>query len=88
LNFGIVNSVTKVNSPEEAIGTVISGGSINENVVAAERAVDGILRALDKAIEYAETAALQYGDKMANDYLVILRQRKRQIELIKQQREQ
>lgn len=42
----------------------------------------------DKAIEYAETAALQYGDKMANDYLVILRQRKRQVELIKQQREQ
>jgi hypothetical protein len=29
-----------------------------------------------------------FGDKMANDYLVILGQRKRQIELIKQQREQ
>jgi hypothetical protein len=29
-----------------------------------------------------------FGDKMANDYLVILRQRKRQIELIKKQREQ
>lgn len=49
LNFGIVNSVTKVNSPEEAIGTVISGGSINGNVVAAERAVDRILRALDNS---------------------------------------
>jgi tetratricopeptide (TPR) repeat protein len=38
---------------------------------------------IDKAIEYAERAALEYGDKMANDYLVILRERKRQLEQIK-----
>jgi hypothetical protein len=35
---------------------------------------------VDKAIEYAETAALEYGDKMANDYLVKLRKRKAQLE--------
>ena len=37
---------------------------------------------VDKAIEYAETAALEYGDKLANEYLVQLRKRKRQIELL------
>ena len=47
--FAIVNNVTRANSPEQAVGTVISGGSINGNVVAGERAVDGILRALDNS---------------------------------------
>lgn len=47
--FGVVNSVTRANSPEEVIGTVISGGSIHGNVVAAERAVDGIYRGLENS---------------------------------------
>lgn len=47
--FGVVNTVTRANSPEEVIGTVISGGSINGNVVAAERAVDGIYRGLENS---------------------------------------
>lgn len=47
--FAVVNSVTKANSPEQVVGTVLSGGSINGNVVAGERAVDGILRALDNS---------------------------------------
>ena len=40
---------------------------------------------LDEAIQHAETAALEYGNKMANDYLVTLRQRKRQVEILKNQ---
>lgn len=47
--FGVINSVTKVNSPEQAIGTVISGGSINGNVEAAGRAVEGIFRGLSNS---------------------------------------
>lgn len=47
--FGVVNSVTRANSPEEVIGTVIAGGSLNGNVIAAERAVDGIYRGLSNS---------------------------------------
>ncbi len=47
--LGVVNSVTRANSPEEVIGTVIAGGSLNGNVVAAERAVDGIFRGLNNS---------------------------------------
>lgn len=35
---------------------------------------------IDKAIEYAEIAALEYGVKLANDYLVTLKNRKFQLE--------
>lgn len=42
---------------------------------------------LEEAIKHAETAALEYGVKMANDYLVKLRKRQRQMEIIKQQQE-
>lgn len=40
---------------------------------------------LDNAIQYAETAALEYGDKLANEYLSTLRQRKRQMEILRNQ---
>lgn len=47
--FGVMNSVTRVNSPEQAIGTVLSGGSINGNVEAAARAVEGVYRGLNNS---------------------------------------
>lgn len=47
--FGVMNSVTRANSPEQAIGTVLSGGSINGNVEAAARAVEGIYRGLNNS---------------------------------------
>jgi catechol 2,3-dioxygenase-like lactoylglutathione lyase family enzyme len=40
---------------------------------------------LEEAIKHAEIAALEYGVKMANDYLVTLRQRQRKLEIIDQQ---
>ena len=40
---------------------------------------------IDEAIKNAEIAALEYGDKMANEYLVQLRKRKRQIDAINAQ---
>lgn len=40
---------------------------------------------IDEAIKYAEISALEYGNKLANDYLVQLRKRKRQIDKINAQ---
>ena len=49
-SFGIVNSVNDENSPEQKIaGAVLGNAQINGNVEAAERAVQGALRALDKS---------------------------------------
>ena len=48
--FGIVNNINTVNSPEQKIAGVILGtAQINGNVEAAERAVEGTLRALEKS---------------------------------------
>jgi tetratricopeptide (TPR) repeat protein len=49
LQFGVINSVTKANSPEQVIGTVLSGGSVNGNVEVAARAVEGIFRGLNNS---------------------------------------
>lgn len=50
-NFGVVNNVTRANSPEEVAGNILSGQTINGNVIAAERAMDGIFRALDNSAD-------------------------------------
>jgi hypothetical protein len=48
--YGIINNVDQENSPEKKIAGIILGTeSINGNVEAAERAVDGALRALEKS---------------------------------------
>jgi hypothetical protein len=49
VQFGVVNSVTRANSPEQVIGTVLGGGSINGNVEAAARAVEGVFRGLNNS---------------------------------------
>ncbi len=46
-NLAIVNNINKANSPEEVIGTILSGEPFNGNVVASKTAVDGTLRALE-----------------------------------------
>jgi hypothetical protein len=49
-NYGIINNVDQENSPEKKIAGILLGTeSINGNVEAAERAVDGTLRALEKS---------------------------------------
>lgn len=49
-SFGIINNVDQENSPEKKIAGIILGTeSINGNVEAAERAVDGTLRALENS---------------------------------------
>lgn len=44
--IGVINNVTRDNSPEEVIATMMGSQQLNGNVAAAERAVDGVLRAL------------------------------------------
>lgn len=44
--IGVINNVTQENSPEKVITAILGSQSLNGNVVAAERAVDGVLRAL------------------------------------------
>lgn len=49
-SFGIVNAVNEENSPEQKIaGAVLGTAQINGNVEAANRAVEGALRALGKS---------------------------------------
>lgn len=49
-SFGIVNTVNEENSPEQKIAGVILGtAQINGNIEAADRAVEGALRALGKS---------------------------------------
>ncbi|MCR9173423.1 MAG: DUF6340 family protein [bacterium] len=44
--IGVINNVTEANSPEKPIAAIINSKELNGNVAAAERAVDGVLRAL------------------------------------------
>lgn len=44
--IGIINNVTKENSPEKVISSMLGTEQLNGNVVAAERATDGVLRSL------------------------------------------
>ncbi len=45
-NFGIINNVNNDNSPEKIISVALGAQTLNGNVLAAERASDGVLRAL------------------------------------------
>ena len=45
--YGIINEVNNENSPEKVVGAILMGEQINSNTVAAERALDGVLRALE-----------------------------------------
>jgi hypothetical protein len=47
--IGVINNVTTDNSPEKVITSILSSQSINGNVEASERAVDGVLRALSNS---------------------------------------
>jgi hypothetical protein len=49
IHLGIVNNVTNENSPDKVIGQMLGSEQINGNVAAAERAMDGVLRALDNS---------------------------------------
>lgn len=50
ITYGIVNNVNQENSPEKKIAGIILGTeSINGNVEAAKRAIDGTLRALENS---------------------------------------
>lgn len=44
--IGVINNVTDANSPQKPIAAILNSAELNGNVAAAERAVDGILRAL------------------------------------------
>lgn len=44
--IGIINNVNQENSPEKVIASMLGSQQLNGNVAAAERAVDGVLRAL------------------------------------------
>jgi tetratricopeptide (TPR) repeat protein len=48
--FGVINAVSKENSPEQRIaGAILGTSQIDGNLEAAERAVEGTLRALEKS---------------------------------------
>ena len=59
-SFGIVNAVSEENSPEQKIaGAILGTSEINGNVEAANRAVEGALRALGKSNTLSGTKAPQ-----------------------------
>ncbi len=47
--LGVVNGVTRENSPEEVIADVLTSQSLNGNVLASENADEGVLRALSRS---------------------------------------
>lgn len=47
--MGVLNHVTQENSPEKLIEVLLRSQSVNGNTVAAERAVEGVLRGLGKS---------------------------------------
>lgn len=67
-SFGIVNAVNEENSPEQRIaGAVLGTAQINGNVEAADRAVQGALRALDKSNSLQGTKVPQLEDIYNSD---------------------
>ncbi|XOV67349.1 MAG: DUF6340 family protein [Fluviicola sp.] len=44
--IGVINNVTDINSPQKPVAAILNSAELNGNVAAAERAVDGVLRAL------------------------------------------
>lgn len=63
INLGVVNNVNNENSPDKIIGQMLGTEQINGNVAAAERATDGVLRALDNS-NYLKGQVLNIGDSM------------------------
>lgn len=61
--FGIVNNVTNENSPEKVLGTVLGTQQLNGNVLAAENAVNGLLRAMDHS-NILQGEVLTVGDSL------------------------
>lgn len=47
--FGVFNSISNENSPEELVAVALGSQQINGNVIAGERAMDGILRGLERS---------------------------------------
>lgn len=45
--IGVINNVNDENSPEKVVASLLGSQTINGNVTASERAVDGVLRALN-----------------------------------------
>ncbi len=45
-NFGVVNNVNNTNSPDKIIENILNGAQLNGNVIASERAMDGVVNAL------------------------------------------
>src|SRR5690606_11697785 len=48
-SIGVLNHVTQENSPEKVIEVLMRSQSVNGNVVASERAVEGVLRGLGRS---------------------------------------
>ena len=56
--IGVLNHVTQENSPEKIIEVLLQSQSVNGNTVAAERAVEGVLRGLGSSNKFVgETVA-------------------------------
>ncbi len=47
--FGVISTINNENSPEKTIGMAMGVEQINGNVIAGERAIDGVLRALENS---------------------------------------
>jgi len=48
-SYGIVNHNMEENSPEKVVGAILTGEQLNSNNVASERALDGVMRALEES---------------------------------------
>lgn len=49
INVAVINNITNENSPEKVIEQVVGATNLNGNVLASERAVDGLRRAIDNS---------------------------------------
>lgn len=47
--YAVINEVDETNSPDQVVGAILMGEQVNSNVIAAERALDGVLRALEES---------------------------------------
>lgn len=45
--FGVINNVSDENSPEKIVSTMLATQQVNGNVVAAERAIDGVIQSFN-----------------------------------------
>lgn len=67
-HLGIINAVNEENSPEQQVaGAVLGTAQINGNVEAAERAVEGALRALDQSNKLQGTSVAHLESSSKNN---------------------